>query len=89
MIASCKKRLTFQLFPECAQNIYRTCVGRRPVKFLQQKNCDQSLAEEGINKLNSIGNLKPPPRRTIANWILEAWEEISPATIKNLSSGVV
>lgn len=48
------------------------------------------VVSRGRNQpVNSIGNLKLSPRRTIANWILQAWEEISPATIKNLSSGVV
>ena len=26
--------------------------------------------------------MKHPPRRTIVNWILEAWEKVSPETIK-------
>ena len=43
---------------------------------------DQWLAEEGINQLTSAENLKPPPHHTIVNWILEAWEEIDPETIK-------
>ena len=32
---------------------------------------------------NQPGNLKPTPRRAIFNWILNAWKEISPETIKN------
>ena len=54
----------------------------KPSKALATEKYDQWLAEEGINQLNSAGNLKPPPRHTIVNWILKAWEETSPKTIK-------
>ena len=40
------------------------------------------MADKGIHQLTSAGNLKHPPRRTIVNWILEAWEKVSPETIK-------
>ena len=43
---------------------------------------DKWLAEEAINQCTAVGNLKPPPRRTIVKWILKAWEQISPETIK-------
>ena len=43
---------------------------------------DKWLPEEGINQCAAAGNLKPPPRRTIVKWILKAWEQISPETIK-------
>ena len=43
---------------------------------------DKWLAEEGINQCTTAGNLKPPPRCTIVKWILKAWEQISPETIK-------
>ena len=42
---------------------------------------DKWLAE-GINQWTAAGNLKPPPRHTIVKWILKAWEQISPETIK-------
>ena len=54
----------------------------KPFKAHTTELYDQWLAEEGINKLTPAGNLKPPPRRTIVNWILEAWEKIGPETIK-------
>ena len=53
----------------------------KPFKVLATEKYDQWLADEGINQLTSAGNLKPPHRRTIVNWILEAWEEISTETI--------
>ena len=43
---------------------------------------DKWLAEEGISQCTAAGNLKPPPRRAIVKWILKAWEQISPETIK-------
>ena len=52
-------------------------------KALATRKYFQWLAEEVINQLASAGNLKPPPRCTIVNLILEAWEEITPETIKN------
>ena len=54
----------------------------KPFKVLATEKYDQWLTEEGINQLISAGNLKLSPRRTIVNWILEAWEGISPEAIK-------
>ena len=54
----------------------------KPFKVLATEKYDQWLTEERINQLISAGNLKLSPRRTIVNWILEAWEEISPETIE-------
>ena len=61
----------------------------KPFKVLATEKYDQWLTEERINQLISAGNLKLSPRRTIVNWILEAWVEISPETIKNLTSRVL
>ena len=43
---------------------------------------DKWSVEEGINQCTAAGNLKSPPRRSIVKWILKAWEQISPDTIK-------
>ena len=55
----------------------------KPFKALATDKYFQWLAEEGINQLTFAGSLKPPPRRTIVNLVLEAWDEISSETIKN------
>ena len=54
----------------------------KPFKAVVTEKYNHWLLAEGINKLTSAGNLKPSPRRTIVNWILEAWEDIIPETIK-------
>ena len=54
----------------------------KPFKAVVTEKYNHWLLVEGINKLTSAGNLKPSPRRTIVNWILEAWEDIIPETIK-------
>ena len=47
---------------------------------------DQWLAEKGIHQLTSAGYLKHPPRRTIVNRILEAWEKVIPETKTSFKS---
>lgn len=54
----------------------------KPFHSLAMEKTDQLLAEEGINQLTSAATLKSPPHHTIVHWILKAWEEISPDTIK-------
>ena len=54
----------------------------KPFKALVTEKYDQWLAEVGINRETEAGNLKPPPRRTIVNWILETWDELSPEMIR-------
>ena len=54
----------------------------KPFKAYAMEMYDQWLADEGIHQLTSAENLKPPLRRTIVNWILEAWEKVSLETIK-------
>lgn len=54
----------------------------KPFKAIATEMYDQWLAEEGINQETAAGNLKPPPRRTIINWILDSWNKLSPDMIK-------
>ena len=54
----------------------------KPFKAHTKELYDQWLADEGINKLTAAGNLKPPPRRTVVSWILEAWEKLSSEIIR-------
>ena len=54
----------------------------KPFKAYATEMYDKWLAEEGIKQFTAAGNLKAPPRRTIVQWILQAWEQISSETIK-------
>ena len=35
----------------------------------------------GLHQETDGGNLEPPPRRTIINWILDSWNQLSSETI--------
>ena len=54
----------------------------KPFKALATEMYDKWLAQEGINQETPAGNLKPPPRRTFINWILDSWNKLSPDMIK-------
>ena len=79
-----QKKIDVSIVPRgCTKYIQAVDVSwNKPFKALATEKYDQWLVEEGINQLSSAGNLKPPLRSTIVNWILEAWEEVSPKTIK-------
>ena len=49
----------------------------KPFKAYCTKQYDEWLEAEGIHQETDRGNLKPPPRRTIANWILDSWNQLS------------
>ena len=42
---------------------------------------DEWLSTVGINRVTDAGNLKSPERRAIVQWILKAWDELTPETI--------
>ena len=37
---------------------------------------DEWLTSEGILRETECGNLKPPPRKVIVQWILKSWTEL-------------
>ena len=43
---------------------------------------DEWLAKVGIHEETAAGNLKAPPRKTILQWILDSWAELSTDVIK-------
>ena len=54
----------------------------KPFKALCTEKYDMWLENEGINQETECGNLKPPPRRTIVEWILSAWNDLCSDTIR-------
>ena len=57
----------------------------KPFKQHCREQYDQWLSEEGLlpTNLTSCGNIKPPPRRTIVQWILESWNKLLSEMIRN------
>ena len=49
----------------------------KPFKAYCTEKYDEWLEAEGIHQETDSGNLKPPPRRTIVNWILDSWNQLS------------
>ena len=49
----------------------------KPFKAYCTEKYDEWLEAEGIHQETDGGNLKPPPRRTIVNWILDSWNQPS------------
>ena len=70
----------FQLLPVTTLNTYRLqiLIGTKLLKLYQRKN--KNVASQGkIKQLTCAGYT---PRRTVVNWILEAWKETTPEIIK-------
>ena len=53
----------------------------KPFKAYCTEKYDEWLEAVGIHQETDGGNLKPPSRRTIANWILGSWNQLSSETI--------
>ena len=53
----------------------------KPFKAYCTEKYDEWLEAVGIYQETDGGNLKPPPRRTIVNWILDSWNQLSSETI--------
>ena len=53
----------------------------KPFKAYCTEKYDEWLEAVGIHQETDGGNLKPPPRRTIVNWILDSWNQLSSETI--------
>ena len=49
----------------------------KPFKAYCTERCDEWLETVGIPQETDGGNLKPPPRRTIVNWMLDSWNQLS------------
>ena len=49
----------------------------KPFKMYCTEKNDKWLEAEGIHQETDGGNLKPPPGRTIVNWILDSWNQLS------------
>lgn len=44
---------------------------------------DEWLASKGLHEETDCGNLKPPPRREVVQWILKSWEKLSKEMIRD------
>ena len=53
----------------------------KPFKAYCTEKDDEWLEAVGIHQETDGGNLKPPPRRTIVNWILDSWNQLPSETI--------
>ena len=53
----------------------------KPFKAYCTEKYDEWLEAVSIHQETDGGNLKPPPRRTIVNWILDSWNQLSSETI--------
>ena len=53
-----------------------------PFKASCTKKYDEWLSTTGIHEETAAGNLRVPPRRTILQWIIDAWAELSVDIIK-------
>ena len=54
----------------------------KPFKAHCTEQYDRWLEEEGIYSETEAGNLKPPPRRVVIGWVLNAWNELSTEMIR-------
>ena len=57
-------------------------VWNKPFKAKIQEFYDDWLAN-GVHEYTTVGNMKPAPRRKIAQWVLQAWESFSKEMIIN------
>ena len=57
-------------------------VWNKPFKAKIQEFYDDWLAN-GVHEYTTVGNMKPAPRRKIAQWVLQAWESLSKEMIIN------
>ena len=53
----------------------------KPFKAKVAEEYDEWLSTVGINRVTDEGNLKSPEWRAIVQWILKAWDELTPETI--------
>ena len=53
----------------------------KPFKAKVAEEYEEWLSTVGINRVTDEGNLKSPERRAIVQWILKAWDELTPETI--------
>ena len=49
----------------------------KPFTVYCTEKYDEWFEAEGVHQETDGGNLKPPPRRTIVNWILDSWNQLS------------
>ena len=54
----------------------------KPFKSSCTEKYDEWMGKVGIYSETAAGNLKSPPRRTVIQWILESWADISTELIK-------
>ena len=54
----------------------------KPFKAYCTEKYDEWLETVGIHQETDAGNLKPPPRSTIVNWILDSWKELPAELIR-------
>ena len=54
----------------------------KPFKAICTEKYDEWLETVGIHQGTDAGNLKPPPRSTIVNWILDSWSELPSKIIR-------
>ncbi|CAH3162370.1 unnamed protein product [Porites lobata] len=54
----------------------------KPFKAACTEKYDEWLGSVGIHEETAAGNLKAPPRKTILQWILDAWSQLPTELIK-------
>ena len=54
----------------------------KPFKAYCTEKYDEWLETVGIHQVTDGGNMKPPPRSTIVNWILDSWMELPSESIR-------
>ena len=74
-----RKKVDVVFVPEgCTKYIQALDVSwNKPFKAKVQDYYDEWLASTGINRLTESGKLKTPDRRSIIQWILNAWPDLS------------
>ena len=53
----------------------------KPFKSIITELYDEWLAS-GVHTYTSAGNMRPPTRKTIVEWVLKSWSQLSNYTIK-------
>lgn len=54
----------------------------KPFKQHCTESYDEWLASTGLMEETACGNLKPPPRKEVVQWIINAWEKLSKEMVR-------
>ena len=55
----------------------------KPFKALVSEQYDESMAS-GFQEFTEAGNMRPPPRKTVVEWVLTAWARLPTEVITKL-----